>query len=426
MTIITPTLNLVAKSFRDAANGIPPGMTFTRALSTATRVNELGLIETVPADVFRHQYDPATKEYLGWLTEGARTNLFPYSDEFDNAAWGKSTPDITINANAAVSPDGTTNADRINDVGTDGASDVFNEAVTVPNDSNPHTASMYFKKDTASIIGITLNYTGGVNLFGNAVVVNLDDGDSLLSPGAYSDPDSYNVVDAGNGWWRVDITASNNTDGNTVCQCQVYPVWAATFTATLDRTFTGAVFVWGAQLEAGAFPSSYIPTTGVATLRNLDFPLITDLSWFNELIGTYLMDGVLIDYTPTVTDRIIAMSDAAISVTQDYYWLSGPAVNANFYITPNSNVVSTGNFTPGTDFSFAVAYSVDDIAAVRDGGTPATDSDTLGILPSEIDKLVLGNSTNAARPMFGTIKRVQYWPTRLTNEELIELTADRG
>ena len=75
MTITTPTLNIASISSKNALNGVSPGMTFTRALGTATQTNESGFIETVAADVMRHDYDPATLEYKGWLIEGAATNL---------------------------------------------------------------------------------------------------------------------------------------------------------------------------------------------------------------------------------------------------------------------------------------------------------------------------------------------------------------
>src|SRR5574341_335920 len=61
------------------------GGTFTRAGATATRVNENGLIEIVPADTMRRDYNPVTRALKGWLLEEARTNELQYSSNIANA-----------------------------------------------------------------------------------------------------------------------------------------------------------------------------------------------------------------------------------------------------------------------------------------------------------------------------------------------------
>jgi hypothetical protein len=103
---VRPSLNL------DFANSqsVDPRITFTRA-STATRVNANGLIEVVASNSPRIDFDPATQVCKGLLIEEQRTNLLTYSENFDNAAWGKQS--VTVNANAAIAPDGTLTADKL-------------------------------------------------------------------------------------------------------------------------------------------------------------------------------------------------------------------------------------------------------------------------------------------------------------------------
>jgi hypothetical protein len=81
-------------------------LTFSRA-STATRVNASGLIETVASNVPRLDYLGSSCPRL--LLEPQRTNLYNYSEQLNQ--W--TATNATVTANYAVSPDGYTNADRV-------------------------------------------------------------------------------------------------------------------------------------------------------------------------------------------------------------------------------------------------------------------------------------------------------------------------
>ena len=87
-----PSLEFKAHDFIDAANGAPFIATFARA-STATYVDAAGIVQTAAADELRHDFDPVTGEYKGWLIEETRTNLF-----LNSAAL--STQNVTVTATA--------------------------------------------------------------------------------------------------------------------------------------------------------------------------------------------------------------------------------------------------------------------------------------------------------------------------------------
>ena len=97
------------KALTDSVSGTNL-ITFSRA-STGTYVDSDGLIKTAVADAPRFDHDPVTGESLGLLIEEERTNLFTYSEEFDDATWLKS--NATVTANDAVAPDGTSTADKL-------------------------------------------------------------------------------------------------------------------------------------------------------------------------------------------------------------------------------------------------------------------------------------------------------------------------
>jgi len=154
------SLNFVGSSTLD------PRITFSRA-SNATVTNSSGNIVYAPH------------------------NLLTYSEQFDNSAWTKQ--DSTITANATVSPDGTTTADKLAETAVTGSNYAyqtmsFTAGVT-------YTLSVYAKAAERNFVWVQLPGTA----FGSAQyrLVNLTDGTSSGSATIYS------VTSVGNGWWRV-------------------------------------------------------------------------------------------------------------------------------------------------------------------------------------------------------------------------------
>jgi hypothetical protein len=121
-TAVSPSLylNFVNNEVLD------PRITFTRA-STATYVGSDGLIKTAATNVPRFAHDPVTGEGLGLLIEEARTNLLLYSEQSDNAAWGKT--NILTTANAVIAPDGTLTADKIYENSTASVQHTFYQSI---------------------------------------------------------------------------------------------------------------------------------------------------------------------------------------------------------------------------------------------------------------------------------------------------------
>jgi hypothetical protein len=424
MTINRPTLNLQAKGSIYALNGVPPGMTFTRALGTATRTNAQGLIEPVAADVLRHGYNPATKEYKGWLIEGTRTNIILYSEVHDNAAWNSAWRLNARTAAAAVSPDGSTNAYLIQ---ADTSSSIHwnRQAITKAASAIVYTYSMYVKRvsPTTTKYAYLSQYdgssgevyarfdlsTGTVDQTGNA-------GTAVFG--------SASMIYIGNDWWRCIITGTSST--TTSVQPTIFvgdEAQGSYTTAYVGVLAVNQIYTWGAQLETGVVPSSYIPTTTIAATRSADALSTTDLSWLDTAdteVGTFVsvssketieaIAAEIYSLDPGNTNNRI---HAYIKNTGSYQFQTEGTAPA--YINPTITPAA------GEDVILAGSYSNDLVNAACNGtlGTLDTDAD----LPLNVTPTIfrIGWQSNGFE-YNGYIKSIRYWPSRLTDEELIELT----
>jgi hypothetical protein len=250
LPIIRPSLLL------DFANSktIDPRITFTRA-STATYTGADGLIKNAASNEARFDHNPITGESLGLLIEEQRTNLLTYSENFDNAIWTKG--NSTIIPNTAIAPDGTLTADKhVETTGYGAHSSVYEFSAV---SGNTYTASYYVKSGerTEILIGFdpslgfsTYQY-GRFNLVTGVATTFL--GSPILS-----------IMAVGNGWYRCSITATaTGTGNNALVSTQIHT--GATNVYAGDGT--SGIYIWGAQLEQGAFATSYIPSADSFTSR---------------------------------------------------------------------------------------------------------------------------------------------------------------
>ena len=227
-----------------------------------------GVLEQIASNV-----TPSSFGTGGWgaLVEGARTNLLLRSEEFDNAYWTKN--NSTVTNNAIIAPDGTTTADKIvASVGTFN-SNVGRQFVTIS--ATAQTLSVFLKQDEFTWARLRLfdrRNNVGYSLFANLATGQL---------GAMPSGASGTIAPASNGFYR--ITLSLPAIVGALNECDVF-IGPATSDGVVDVTSDGTsgIFIWGAQLEAGSFASSYMKTEGATFTRNADVITKTGAS---DLIG---------------------------------------------------------------------------------------------------------------------------------------------
>ncbi len=223
-------------------------ITFTRA-SRATYFDSTGIIKSATTNTPRFDYNPVTLALRGILVEEQRTNLFTYSEDFANAAWGKT--NAVLISNVATAPNGTTTADLfVPNNGVSGVNAAYNPGLTYTSGVS-YSLSVYAKAagfTSFTLVATTSTSYGGVG--GNAAAT------FNLSTGAVTSVE------------RGDITASISNVGNGWYRCSMVftPTTTASFATQICRQNaagdgTSGVYIWGAQLEVGAFATSYIPSS---------------------------------------------------------------------------------------------------------------------------------------------------------------------
>jgi hypothetical protein len=281
---ISPSLSLnFARS-----KTLDPRITFTRT-SSGTRTNERGLVEIVPANSprFDHSYDPVSGSVrsLGLLVEEQRSNLITYSEDFDT--WTKpGTPaGASISQDATISPDGSNTADKIVESNTTGGHSIW-KGFTLPQ-TTTYTFSVFLKADERTWVDVrAYNSTNGNQFIAK---IDLENGDFLSNTiGGPVRLDQYP-----DGWWRFSGECSFD---NIYTQFFIAPIISNNNTS--DTSYTGdgtsGIYVWGAQLEVGSFPTSYIPTTNSTVTRTADNVSMVGenfSSWYNQEQGSFLWIG---------------------------------------------------------------------------------------------------------------------------------------
>jgi hypothetical protein len=215
------------------------------------------------------------------------------------------------------------------------------------------------------------------------------------------------------------------TSSATVVGTGAYPSRRTlTFTPTagvLTVTVTGTVQF--AQLEVGAFATSYIPTAASQVTRNADVATMTGTNfsdWYNATEGTFVasaqryvqgvVGGLLLGAAQTgaFSNSMYVGNDAGAPTNLNVTVVSGGAVQASI------NRVTTVTSTFGSSF----AYKVDNFGFATSGLAAGTD--VSGILPASVDIFVIGSApwSPGSTLWNGYVKKINYYPQRLTNAEL--------
>jgi hypothetical protein len=394
------------KSLTDAVTG-QSLVTFTRA-SSGTYVGSDGLIKTAATDTPRFDHNPATGESLGLLVEEARTNLLTYSEQFNNLAWSKFR--LTVTQDAAIAPNNTITADKL--VPNNGTTTGACYSLVTVTIGNSYVVSVYIKAAELGFAFVANNTR--VSTTDAGVCVNLSTG-AITNAGASG---TYVVTNAGNGWWRVSC-ATTSTSSNAFFE--IYPLAAAGTWNSSTGDGTSGIYIWGAQLEAGAFPTSYIPTTTASVTRSADVASIAGSNfsrWYNQSEGT--MFGSIRTRAPASASNgfLFQFTDGTSNNRIELLQQGSGSAYLRISTLFRSLGVTTANFLNQEIGWAADGITVDNVALgwsssgfilqTKFSPNPGTGS---GSYPQNLNQVVFQHT--------GTIARLTYWPQRLSTLQAI-------
>jgi hypothetical protein len=222
----------------------PLPFNFTRSTG-GTRVNKDGLIEVVTNNKPRIDFLNDSNGAL--LLEPSRSNIVPYSEDFNNAAWNKIS--ATITHNDAISPDGTQNSDLF--VPNSSGGQLFDGLGSKSASAISYTTSLYVKPKGLNSLRIYLHGTSNANR-GDATFNLSNQTVSFSNEGAFTNT-SASILSVGNGWYRCILVTTSDT--STSLQLVIR------YDGSTDNV--SGLNLWGCQTEQGSYATSYIPTQGV-------------------------------------------------------------------------------------------------------------------------------------------------------------------
>lgn len=410
-TIWETGVGLVSKTFSDI-------ITFTRA-STGTFFNSAGVLTSAAVDAPRFDYNPSTLAAQGLLIEESRTNSIRNNTMVGAVAGTPGTAPTNWSVSGLgtltqqVVGTGTSNGITYIDVRFSGTTSTtqlvirFDVTGAIAASNGQSWAISAWLAVVGGSTANTNTYTLATNLF-DAGSVYLGEGPSinLASP-----PTSTFTRYSGAGTIATANTAS------------IRPYFYVLFASGVAVDFTLRIGL--PQLELGAFATSVIPTTTTALTRAADVASVNTLSpWYNASAGTIyaeLQRYALIPSTAfanawalsdnTNNERFLAYNTGSVQ-TMDLVVTDGGVGQATL-VSPNA-------ITANTTIKTAFAYAVNDFAFVRDAG--AVQTDTSGTLPT-VDRLYIGANETGIGQWTGYLRRITYYPRRLSNAELQAITA---
>lgn len=366
--------------------------------SSATRINKDGFIdEGIATNVPRLDY-PITSGVVGdcpnLLLEPSRTNLLVRSNAF-STTWTLGSA-LSLTSGQASTLSGSSDAWLLTSNGASGFS-ALGQSVSF---SGSHTYSVFAKEGTND--KISLRSVGDTDV---RATFNLNTG-ALVSS---SNATSTEIQNYGNGWYRVCVTF-NATNTNVY----IYPNPIGTADA-------GNIYIQNAQLEAGDFKTTYIPTTSASVTRSADAANSSGTSAdINSVEGVLFAEFAALN--DDLSERRLSISDSS----------TGNVVRIGFTSTSNRIIgvvnngsdqasMTTDSYTITDLHKVAIKFKANDFALWVDGTEVATDPSGSTFSANTLTELAFDDG-DGGDLFFGKVKQVIVFNEALSDSELTTLT----
>jgi hypothetical protein len=346
------------------------------------------------------------------LLEPQRTNAATFSEQFNNAAWTLSRTSAFGSgsvANAVTSPDGYTNAEYIQQASGQTESGGCFQSISYTSGTT-YTLSVFAKQGENRYARIGF----GIGTAGAAIFCGFD-----LQEGIAGTPDSgissVSIVDYGSGWYRCSITATSQVTlsrGTFVYQ-------SSNLNSTTTTPLQG-IYVWGAQLEVGAYATSYIPTLSTSVTR------VADAASKENIAGTlptgYPFTLYAQGFLRENDDVLISIND--VSVFSIFYQIGATANGffANARNITTSLISTTSGRNVGTH-KVAAVFTSSEIRLFANGALIASGANAQTFNASANDLLLGQLRVNSDIGQRSSVNQALVFKSALTDAQCIELTA---
>lgn len=392
-----------------------PLLNFSR--SSGRKVwNPKGFTENVSANEMGYSWNPATGLYEGRPISGQFTNQVKDPRDMTTGNWGGS---VTVTRDQ-VGIDGQLNTACLVQDDDAGSQERVFQNMSIADDNSTHTVSLFIKKDNdeSRFPLISIRIQGG-SAVDNQIRFNTKTGQKDLRTGT----DTFTVNDVGE-FWHIWGTATNNNSGNVAIFANIYPAWSSSFTS--DSNTTGSTIFDCAQVYLNTSTPPPLPVyddsvSGQAVTKDPDIATITDLSsFYNPNESTVFVEFNPYE-NPTSGQNIAFQFVSDINPDGSYELrVNGGqiknTVRAGSFATQFEDTIPFEQSTIKT----AIALKENDFASSFNGSISTGSGTWVGDIITKAGIGKLGNSTSYLN---GFIKSLIYYPKRLPNELLQQLTS---
>jgi len=400
---IKPTLIL------DPVNSgvVDPRIVTTRA-STATYWDEFGVLRTAPANTLRIDHDPLTGERLGYLIEGAATNLSLHSlnpiNWLGNTGATKSGGYLNIN--------GEMTAVRIVEDTSTGPHQIGEPTNFSVIAGNQYTSTKIVRPGPRTQVQLVLSTALiWLNSINPSATFNLIDGSVIAS----NCPHTIERIDGNT--WKISITGTCVSSGSSSGILQARNGVSTVYTGDGVSYFE----VCASQFEVGTVSTSIIPTTSTAVTRAADVPVISGTAFsdfYNQNEGTFVVEFI----APMLSRTIIEVSEDSgnrfnLGVSPTFivnmFCRVGGVIQYSFSIP--------GVIVPGEVQRVAFSFKNGEFQACRNGTFSVSTSGVADQLIPVVSRLSIGHGF-ASDKLNTEFPSITYYPRAVSAAQLQALS----
>lgn len=404
------TGKLLGYRISESGRYVPLEFDFTRS-TNATRVGKDGFIQQVSANKPRIDYlNDSDGEFL---LEPQRTNLLVNSNGFEESNWNLVR--TFLSTESVIAPDGSGLAYKLSPDSENNNHIIYSRTVAISDETI--CCSTFVKKESYDYI-----YVG---TFSNAfnptqetyAFFNISNG-TLGS--AVGNIEHYGIEDYGNGWYRCYIVITPKTVEAEITIGLAQNDNETEFVGEIDK----GVFIWGAQAEYGAFPTSYIPTNDLIVSRDKDYFELTSLG-LNELLSEspFLTTNISVFLDGYVSKNdgdpnFISFNDGTDDIRfQVGFWRGYVYVGVRNLGSLVDDIQQYYTTEPTKTF---YRFSNNQLAICYDGNLVTKDISPFSSITTELSELVSNNTSVGY--MQGRIKKLEVFGKFVSNSEMINKT----